>query len=463
MIVDLNVLVVYISAPYEGALNIQTGECRYLEASEQEAIEAEIKRDELLLPKMTYDELRALYLQELPDSEWKRKLRGSMKTGDFAGAASFAEFFHCTITDAGKYGNWRDFAEHKKREIGKRWCEENNLAFTIEKKRLAPAILAEQLKELQAQGKQPRINKELKIDLRELVQYMRRGFAGTVLNVDTGECRYACSSDGKAVEPQIRRNEVVLPHLDFGEFAQSYVQQLEDKKARKVLMDKIKGDNRGAFFQEILSSEEDAADWLGFSHKEEVKFAKSWCEKNGIGYDSNSGELNFCMNFSNADILEYLAKPAEKNHGAIINISAAGEDNAPRDTGVTISSIGFDGEDENIFVSFYGYLTSLIVLNEEFMFFDDNEKKYVSSSDTYANVVYEGATRGKSHQEILTTIYELYTIVKDATELKFEETVFRKVGLHYPQCNYVVHMETDSNEKGIIQFENIKFVINQKG
>ena len=103
----------------------------------------------------------------------------------------------------------------------------------------------------------------------------------------------------------------------------------------------------------------------------------------------------------------------------------------------------------------------MFVLNEEFMFLDDNVKERISSSDTYANAVYEGTLRDKSQQEILTLIYELYTIVKDATELKIEETVVKQVGFQYPQCDYVVHIKKDSDEKAIIQFENIKFLINQ--
>ena len=174
----------------------------------------------------------------------------------------------------------------------------------------------------------------------------------------------------------------------------------------------------------------------------------------------NGPSPRFCMEFSNADILEYLAKPAEKNDGAIININAAGEVNAPRDTDVKIRSIGLDEED-NISVLFCDHLTALFVLNEEFMFFDDDAKEYQTSSETYANVVYEGSTRDKSHEEILGIIYELYTIVKDATELKIEETVIRQVGVQYPQCEYVVYIKKDSREKNIIQFENIKFVINQ--
>ena len=175
----------------------------------------------------------------------------------------------------------------------------------------------------------------------------------------------------------------------------------------------------------------------------------------------NGSEPRFCMEFSNADILKYLVEPAEKNLGAIISIDTDREENASRETGDKIRSIGLDEED-NISVLFCDHLTALFVLNEEFMFFDDDAKEYQTSSDTYANVVYEGTTQDKSHQEILTMIYELYTIVKDATEFKIEETVVRKVGFQYPQCDYVVHIKKDTNEESIIQFENIKFVINQQ-
>ena len=177
--------------------------------------------------------------------------------------------------------------------------------------------------------------------------------------------------------------------------------------------------------------------------------------------DNLYNNAQYCMEFSNREILEYFIQPAEKNNSAIIRISTDREENISRNTGDKIRSIGLDGEKDNMSVLFCDHLTALFVLNEEFMFFDDNAKEYQTSSETYGNVVYEGTIRGKSHQEILKIIYELYTIVKDAKELKIEETIIKQEGYQYPQCDYVVRIKKDTNEKSIIQFENIKFVINE--
>jgi len=168
----------------------------------------------------------------------------------------------------------------------------------------------------------------------------------------------------------------------------------------------------------------------------------------------------YCMEFSNREILEYLVKLAQVFEDVDIRLATDTQEEASWETEEAIQYVIFDNKDEEFYVRFLGYETAVFIVNEEFIFLDDIAKPEVPGSDTYGNVVYEGRLRNKSHKEILKIIYELFLIVKGTRELKIEETVVKQEGIHYPQCDYVVRIKKDTNEKSIIQFENIKFVIN---
>jgi hypothetical protein len=104
-----------------------------------------------------------------------------------------------------------------------------------------------------------------------------------------------------------------------------------------------------------------------------------------------------------------------------------------------------------------GFQTSLFVLEEEFMFIDDEAKEDIVSSHTYGNVVNEGSLRDKSHKEILELMYQISSILVNVKELEIEERKVSQTGIQYPKCEYNVKLISDVIEKGSISFSNILF------
>ena len=288
MIIDLNTLVDHIDGYFEKTLNIRTGEYRYIGTSDQSKSKSEVKKNEIRLPMITYDELCILYVQELPNNELKGRLLESIETENFAGADSFGQLLHWTIMDGGQYEKWTEFVEKKKRELAKQWCMKNNLEFEDFERKTERDVLEEQLKELENHGNQPCINKKIKIDLRELSRYMRGGGVWeSVLNVNTGELRlpsFSKNPNGEFESPQIRRNEIILPSIETIKIIRLYARQLRDKRIREELLNSIDEKDFGKLFQKTLSREGYRDDWNCFCEKKEIEFAKEWCDRNGIGY-----------------------------------------------------------------------------------------------------------------------------------------------------------------------------------
>ena len=166
------------------------------------------------------------------------------------------------------------------------------------------------------------------------------------------------------------------------------------------------------------------------------------------------------MKFTNEEIIRYLIEPAERDRSIEICISTDETTDVARDTHNRITYVSFDGNKEELYVSFMDDTISIFVLNEEIMFLDDKVKESVSSSDTYHNVVYEGTLRDKTHEEILKLIHDVIMIVKGAKEIQIEETVIEQVGIHYPKCKYIVRISKDNKEKRDVQLDNIQFIIN---
>lgn len=99
--------------------------------------------------------------------------------------------------------------------------------------------------------------------------------------------------------------------------------------------------------------------------------------------------------------------------------------------------------------------------NEEFMFIDDYAKENIVLSDTYGNVVYEGALRDKNHKEILGLFSEFVTILIGAKNITVEETIILQDGWQYPKCNYIVRLTNTIAIKNNIRYNNILFLINE--
>ena len=135
--------------------------------------------------------------------------------------------------------------------------------------------------------------------------------------------------------------------------------------------------------------------------------SKSICERNNISMSENYKE--YCMKFSNEELkknmVEYLIKNSWDEK--MIRFLSEDGDEIEIDSSKEIVTIVFDGNDENLFINFYGIHTSIFAYNVEMMFIDEDSKGTYTSSDVYNNVVYEGNLREMSHEEMLRMFSEI--------------------------------------------------------
>lgn len=144
----------------------------------------------------------------------------------------------------------------------------------------------------------------------------------------------------------------------------------------------------------------------------------------------------YCMKFSNKELKDYLISEIERKTMSKVRILSEDAEEIDVDSDEKIDMIVFDGEDENLYISFYGVHTSIFVFDKEIMFIDENSKGIYTSSDVYDNVVYEGKLRKMSHLEMLQMFAELIlcfmesnaieVIVDDDKEKKYEEYSYYK-------------------------------------
>ena len=110
---------------------------------------------------------------------------------------------------------------------------------------------------------------------------------------------------------------------------------------------------------------------------------------------------NYCMEFTNEEIEEFLIKEFINNpYVKIIRMSSDGEV-ISSDSVVPIETLSLDGEQEKLFINFLGIQTSIFINDTEIMLIDESAKGTYTSSDVYHNVVYEGELRCLEHSEIL--------------------------------------------------------------
>ncbi|EPY05631.1 hypothetical protein PAALTS15_18913 [Paenibacillus alvei TS-15] len=171
--------------------------------------------------------------------------------------------------------------------------------------------------------------------------------------------------------------------------------------------------------------------------------------------DNVYSEGQLCMEFTNEEIMNYLVEPLKKHSNICVKALTLDEKEV-QDTNEQIRYVSID-EDKDCYFSFLGFQTSLFVLEEEFMFIDDEAKEDIVSSHTYGNVVYEGSLRDKSHKEILELMYQISSILVNVKELEIEERKVSQTGIQYPKCEYNVKLISDVIEKGSISFSNILF------
>ncbi len=96
-----------------------------------------------------------------------------------------------------------------------------------------------------------------------------------------------------------------------------------------------------------------------------------------------------CMKFSNEELKKYMVEHLLSNSWDSKLIRFLSEDGEKIDLNSSkqIETIVFDGDDENLFINFYGIHTSIFACNEELMFIDEASKGAYTSSDVAYNAV----------------------------------------------------------------------------
>lgn len=169
---------------------------------------------------------------------------------------------------------------------------------------------------------------------------------------------------------------------------------------------------------------------------------------------------NYCMEFTNEEIEEFLVKEFINNPDIKINRMSSDGDIISSDSIIPIETLSLDGEKENLFINFLGIQTSIFVNDTEIMLIDESAKGTYTSSDVYHNVVYEGELRCLEHSEILRLICE---IVDCFINNKVNEVIDSELSgnkndqrYHYyvPHCYVINVIKNQPNTKQKI-FENI--------
>ena len=169
----------------------------------------------------------------------------------------------------------------------------------------------------------------------------------------------------------------------------------------------------------------------------------------------------YCMKFSNEEIRAYMVDYLISNsmNNKLIKYLSEDGDEIQFNTSEKIGTIVFDGDDENLFINFYGIHTSIFVDDTEIMFIDENSKGTYTSSDVYNNVVYEGNLREMSHEEMLRMFSEIILCFIDAetvtmTQSSVPENKYKKYNYYEPHEFLVEVKNGHTIEKRNI-YENI--------
>ena len=89
------------------------------------------------------------------------------------------------------------------------------------------------------------------------------------------------------------------------------------------------------------------------------------------------------MYFTNEEIKKYLIDKVKKCECSNLDIRLLSDDGEEigDNSDLKIETIVFDGEEENLFINFYGVQTSIFSFDEEIMFIDEKSKGIYTSSD----------------------------------------------------------------------------------
>ena len=185
----------------------------------------------------------------------------------------------------------------------------------------------------------------------------------------------------------------------------------------------------------------------------------------------------YCMEFSNEEIIEFLVKPLREcpqfdilqrtENDEFIEV----EENPAQE----IRIIVFDGKKDSFFVYFCGNETRIWIGDEDyafgkyFMFIDDKAYESYSEQDTQGDIAYEGKLRDKTHEEILILVKEFVLILAGTQKMEVEATRINQSGTKYSEWKYpkyaeyyeyIIKLENPTAEAREVTFENIKFIIN---
>lgn len=167
----------------------------------------------------------------------------------------------------------------------------------------------------------------------------------------------------------------------------------------------------------------------------------------------------YCMEFSNEELYKYLISKFENNSDVIIR-TLSDDEEVEIISSMPVEFICFDGEKEDLFISFYGNQTSIFVKNQEIMFIDESTKGRYTTSDTFGNAVYERTLRNLTHIEILTLFAEFITCFIGAIEVEIIEkevpcdTNYKEYNYYKPH-SYEINVKNNNSERKQKVIENI--------
>ncbi|KQY80603.1 hypothetical protein ASD24_16820 [Paenibacillus sp. Root52] len=167
-----------------------------------------------------------------------------------------------------------------------------------------------------------------------------------------------------------------------------------------------------------------------------------------------------CMQFSNEELYKYFITKFENNSSIAIRTLSQDDREIEITSSTPIQFICFDGEKQDLFISFNGDQTSIFVYDEEIMCIDENRKGMYTTSDTFGNVVYEGDLRSLSHVELLSLFRDVLLCFIGAEEVEIidreasydEESKQYK---YYKPHTYEINVNNKNYDRQIKKFKNI--------
>lgn len=167
------------------------------------------------------------------------------------------------------------------------------------------------------------------------------------------------------------------------------------------------------------------------------------------------------MKFSNEEIREYMVDYLISNlmDNKLIRFLSEDGDEIQFNSSEKIGTIVFDGDDENLFINFYGIHTSIFVHDMEIMFIDEDSKGTYTASDVYNNVVYEGNLREMSHEEMLKMFSEIILCFCAAEDVSISqsdvpENEYKKYNYYEPH-RFIIEVKNSHRIQKESVYENI--------